>query len=394
MATSVYEQFGPTTQMWDEVANEQAYKALTYGNLNSTEFPTVYDPIYNKFIEQISYTMYRRLQILQNWQRLGRTAPMNEYPGILREVINLQRKGQNYPLDNGTKPTTLNSYAIIDDQFDVRYHSVQFRWMYGWTIWDAALKRFSGGGPEMIAQLTEMKMLNCINARNIFMDAFRKKLLSVLTQNVAVEYASSIDISNFATLTTEEAKQWLNAIDALIFSMGKGSARWNKNGYFMQTPKNRLQMVIPAEYYNNVMRRAFPDTYHTETFTGILPENLILIDTMGNDGIAASSATGTVLTPTFNSVGMNLLTWDGTDYLSVNTDPTVQFVLMDVDCIGMEDNLNQTLFAPKDIEKMATAVRSHYWTKGYVTDLLPCVVGRYVAPTPPEPTPTTKGGKE
>lgn len=381
----VYTQFGPTTQMWDEVANKQAYDNMSYGNLNSKTFPTVYDPIYNKFIEQISYTMYRRLQILQKWSRIGRTAPMNEYPGILREVIMLQRKGRNYPLDDATKPTQLNCYDIIDDAVDVRYHATQFRWMYGWTIWDEQLRRFSGGGPEMIAQLTEMKMLNCINARNLFVDAFRKKLLSVLTQNVAVEFASGVDISNFATLTQEQAKQWLNAVDALINSMDYGTTRWNKNGIFMQTPKSRLQMIIPAQYWNNVIRRAFPDTYHTETFMGILPDNLILIDSMGNDAIVASSATTTPLTPTFDSHGMNLLTWDGTDYLSVDTDPTVQFVLMDVDCIGVEDNLNQTLFGPKDIEKLATPVRSHYWTKGYVTDLLPCVVGRYVAPTPPTP---------
>lgn len=376
-----YEQFGPTTQLWDEVANQQSYNTMTYGNLNSTTFPTAYDPIYNKLIEQISYTMYRRMQILQLWRNIGRTAPMNEYPGILREVIMAQRKGQNYPLDNGTKPTTLGAYEIIDDKIDVRYHATQFRWMYGWTIWDEALRRFSGGGREMIAQLTEMKMLNGINARNMFVDAFRKKLLSVLTQNVAVQFASSIDISNFDTLTEEGAKAWLNAVDALIASMGFGSSRWNKNGYFMQTPKGRLQMIIPAAYYNNVMRRAFPDTYHTETFQGILPQNLILIDTMGNDAVAASTATGTPLTPTFDANGLNLLTWDGTNYLTVNTDPTVQFVLMDVDCIGVEDNLNQTLFGQKDIEKLATPVRSHYWTKGYVTDLLPCVVGRYAAAT-------------
>lgn len=383
----VYEQFGPTTQTWDQIANKQAYANMSYGNLNSTTFPTAYDPIYNKLIEQISYTMYRRMQILQKWARVGRTAPMNEYPGILREVIMMQRKGENYPLDDATKPTTLNSYRIIDDNIDVRYHATQFRWMYGWTIWDEALRRFSGGGPSMIAQLTEMKMLNCINARNLFVDAFRKKLLSVLIQNVAVEFANSVDISNFATLTQDDAQQWLNAVDALIMSMDYGSTRWNKNGYFMQTPKSRMQMIIPAQYYNNVMRRAFPDTYHTETFQGILPENLILIDTMGNDAVVAATATGTPLTPTFDAHGLNLLTWDGTDYLTVNTDPTVQFVLMDTDCLGVEDNLNQTLFGPKDIEKLATPVRSHYWTKGYVTDLLPCVVGRYKAPVTPTPTP-------
>lgn len=385
MANEVYEQFGPTTQIWDEVANKQAYTAMGYGNLNSTTFPTAYDPIYNKFIEQISYTMYRRMQILQKWAGIGRTAPVNEYPGILREVIMLQRKGVNYPLDNETKPSTLNCYDIYDDKFDVRYHAVQFRWMYGWTIWDEALRRFSGGGPEMIAQLTEMKMLGCINARNLFVDAFRKKLLSVLTQNVAVQYASSIDISDFENLTQDAAQQWLNAVDALIKSMDYGSARWNKNGYFMQTPRARLQLIMPAAYYNNVMRRAFPDTYDRQPFDGIMPENMLLVDSMGNDAVVASSATGTPLTPTFDSHGMNLLTWDGDDYLTVNTDPTVQFVLMDVDCIGVEDNLNQTLFGPKDIEKLATPVRSHYWTKGYVTDLLPCVVGRYVAPTPPTP---------
>lgn len=387
---STYSTFGPTTQLWDEVANKQAYNTVNYANLNATTFPTVYDPIYNTFIEQIAYTMYRRLQILQKYGNIGRTAPMNEYPGILREVIMMQRKGENYPLDNETKPTTLNSYRIIDDEFEVRYHATQIRWMYGWTLWDEALRRFSGGGPEMIGQLSEMKNLGAVNARNIFMDAFRKKLLSVLAQNVAIAYLSSVDISDFANLTEEQAKQWLNALDGLLLDMEFGSARWNKPGIFMQTPKTELQMIMPAQYYNNVMRRAFPDTYHTETFQGILPENLILVDSMGNDAIVASSATGTPITPTFDANGLNLLTWDGTNYLSTNTMPEVQFVLMHRDCIGVEDNLNQVLFGQKDIEKMATPVRMHYWTKGYVTDLLPCVVGKYQAPTPPTPpTPET-----
>lgn len=374
---TMMQNIGPTTNMWSQLANEQSYKTVEYGNLNSKDFPIAYDPIYNKLIEQISYTMYRKLRIMQKWGAIGDTAPMNEYPGILREIVMMQRKGENYPLDNGTMPTQLNCYRIIDDEIEVRYHATQIRWLYGWTIWDEALRRFSGGSREAISQLTEMKMLNCINARNMFVDAFRKKLLSVLTENVAIEVITGIDISNFETLTEEQAKAWLNAVDALLMDMDIGSTRYNTLGLFMQTPKSRLQMIIPARYYNNVIRRAFPDTYHTESFRGILPSNLILIDTMGNEELSSKTdGTGTPITPTFDEHGLNLLTWNGNDYMTVNTDPTVQAVIMDKDCIGVEDNLNQTLFGPKDIEKLATPVRSHYWTKGYITDLLPCVVLR------------------
>lgn len=367
--------YNPTAATWNQVANKQAYDAVVYSNLNSGELPAVYDPIYNKLVEQISYTMYRRLQVLQKWSRIGRTAPTNQYPGILREIYMQQRKGQNFPMDNGTRPKQLNCYDIIDDTIDVRYHATQIRWMYGWTIFDEELRRFSGGNGEMIAQLAEMKMANCINARNLFCDMFRKKLLSVAAENVGIDYSTDIDISS-PDLTPADAKKWLRKIDALCFAMSVGSAEFNRSGEYMQTPKAMLQMVIPYALYNNVVMTAFPDTYHDYYFQGLLPENLVLIDTMGNDALAATGSETTAIEPTFDEKGMNLLKWNATDgapYLSINTDPTLQAVIMHRDVIGVEDNLNETLFGPKDIEKRATPVRSHYWSKGYVTDLLPCV---------------------
>ena len=57
--------FNTTNSTWSQVANKQAYNEMTAGNLNSKTLVTKYDPIYNKLVEQISYTMYRKLRYTQ-----------------------------------------------------------------------------------------------------------------------------------------------------------------------------------------------------------------------------------------------------------------------------------------------------------------------------------------
>ena len=364
--------YNPTKSTWSQVANQQSYQEMQSGNLNSKTLITEYDPIYNKLVQQISYTMYRKLQVLQKWTNLGRNAPENMYPGLLREIYMTQRKGYNYPMDNGTRPTQLNCYDIIDDEIDVRYHGAQFRWMYGWTVFDEELRRFSGGNGMTIAELTEMKMINAINSRNLFMDNLRKETLYNLIENAATEYTIEIDISDFSTLTQDQAQQWLNAIDNLLFTLSVGTALYNGTGNYIQTPKSDLQMIIPREFYYNVLRRAFPDTYHDDLFRGILPENLILIDTLGGDKVMSTGDNPAEITPTFDVKGMNLLNWTTANTISPGNEDCVA-VIMHRDCIGFEDNLNTTLFGQKDIEKLATPVRSHFWTKAYYTDLLPSI---------------------
>ena len=363
--------FNPTKSTWSQVANKQAANQMTSGNLNSSTFITTYDPIYNKLVEQISYTMYRKLRVVQNWSNLGRNAPENAYPGMLREVYMSQRKGQNFAMDYDTKPTTLGSYAIYDDTIDVRYHSAQFRWMYAWTIYDEELRRFSGGNGTTIAELTEMKMINAINARNIFMDNLRKQTLYTMYSNVATDVTIDIDITDFDTLTSDEAKSWLNQIDNILFELQVGTALYNKQNNYMQTPKGMLQLVIPREYYMNVIRKAFPDTYNTIYFEGILPSNLILIDTLGGDTLY-NAAGDTPVPVTYDAQGMSLQNWAVGNTFKAG-DPNVVAVIMHQDCIGFEDNLTETLFAMKDVEKLATPVRSHFWTKAYYTDLLPSI---------------------
>lgn len=360
--------FNPTKNTWDQVANKQSFDEITSGNLNSKTLIVEYDPIYNKLVQQISYTMYRKLRIMQKWERLGRTAPENAYPGILREIFMAQRKGMNYPFDNQVTPTTLNSYDIIDDEIETRYHAAQFRWLYGWTIFDEILRRYSGGNGMTIAELTEMKFINAVNARNMFMDALRKETLFQLISNVAIPVNIPIDITDFDNLTQAQAQSWFNAVDNILFEMSVGTALYNALGAFIQVPKSDLQLIMPRAYFMNILRRAFPDTYHTESFENILPENLILIDTLGGDTLMTAGTTAAQ--PTFDAKGMNLLNWTKADSFTMGEPDTVA-VIMHRDCIGFEDNLNATLFGPKDIEKLATPVRSHFWTKAYYTDMLP-----------------------
>lgn len=366
--------YNSTTNTWSQIANEQAYNEANVGNFNSTTLITEYDPVYNKLVEQISDTMYRRLQVTQRWRNLGRNAPKNAYPGILREIAMRRRKGQNFPGDLETPPNTLNSYAIYDDEIEVRYHSAQFRWMYPWTIYDEVLRKYSGGNGQTIAELAEMKMVGAISARNIFMDSLRKKTLFTMLSNVSTEVSTGIAIDDFSTLTQAQAQEWLNFVDNILFTLENGTALYNGLNEFVQTPRNRLQMVIPRELYMNVVRKAYPDTFNPETFMNILPANLILIDNLGDDFVATQIDASTPLVPSFDAVGMNVLNWDKDTYTISNSKPNWQCAIYDIDCLGFEDNLETILFGPKDIERLATPARSHFWTKAYFTDLLPSLV--------------------
>lgn len=364
--------YNPTMNTWSQVANQQAYQQMANGShLMTDEFPVVLDPIYQKLIMEISYTFYRTFRITQKWRNIGRTAPPNQYPGILREILMHKRKGQNYPMDAGVRPSTLNSYEIIDDTIDIRYHTAQFRWMYGWTIFNQELKRYAGREQgDLIAQLSQMKSANMVSARNMFCDNLRKKLLSVLVTQVAAQLTAPVDIMS-DDLTEEQAKEWLAWVDNLMFELANGTAKYNKYGEFIEVPRASLQMIIPRWLYYKVMRTAYPLTItNQQYFENCLPSNIILIDTMGFDEVALTGSADPIV-PTYNSVGMSLLNWDGKSNDIVNTMPNLQCVIMDRDAIGLEENLTQTLVAPMDIAKLATAVRSHYWTSAYITDMVP-----------------------
>lgn len=358
----------PTSQMWQVQANKQAYNELTLAAMNATKIPENYDPIYGKLIEQITQTIFRRLEYQQKWRGIGTTHAPNSYPGILREIAMMRRKGENYAMDNNPKPDKLNVYDIYDDSITTRYHAMQLRWKYAYTIWDEQLRRFSGGNGGTIAQLTEMKALGAATARNIFEDALRKKVLNIYANQVAAKVTTTIDISDFDTLTTEQAKSWLNTIDNLLYMLDIGTNEYNGLKELMQTPKRRLQVVMPRQYWNNVIRRAFPDTYHTETLQGIMPENMILTDDLGDTQLYTTGDNPVPITPTFDAKGMNQLKWD--DDSNVQNNSKMQCVIYDKFAIGFEENLNVTLPGPKDIDLMATPVRNHYWVKAYVTDMV------------------------
>lgn len=358
-----------TKATWTQIANEQAFTEFASAALNTDELPEGYDPIYGKLVEQISRDIYHKLMVTQNWANIGMTN-VNSYPGIIREIAMKKRKGQNFAMDKLVRPSTLGQYGIYNDEIEVRYHSAQFRWMYPYTIFDEELRRFSGNGAQTISALTEMKQIDAVSARNMFVDALRKKTLAVLTEGIAVGFKTNIDISDFDTLTATDAKEWLHKIDMLCFQLKVGTALYNGIQEYIQTPKNLLQMIMPYELYMNVVRKAFPDTYHKEYFENILPSNLVLVDGMGNEQL--QDADGVELLPTFNAEGMNLLNWSDT-LQTAPRDSDLQAVIMDKRCMCIEDNLNSVHVGAKDIEKLATPVRNHYWTKAWVTDLLTCV---------------------
>lgn len=364
---TLYSQPAATSNIWDMQANEQSYKALVLSALNSTALPTNYDPIYGKLVEQISDTVYHKMRVEQVWSAIGSTHAPQAYPGILREIAMTRRKGQDFAMDVNPRPTTFGEYPIIGDDIQVRYHAAQFRWMYGYTIFDEELRRFSGGNGTTVGQLTEMKAINMASARNMYMDALRKKTMNIYATQVAGQVSSGVDISDFDNLTEEQAKSWLNEVDNLIFQLWVGTNLYNGLNAFMQTPKDRLQVIMPRKYWNNIVRRAFPDTFHGEYFQNIMPENMILVDTMGDDHVFTGDP-ATQVEPTFDSQGMNLLNWSKSS--NVKNASNIQCLIVDKFAIGFEDNLNETLMTPKDARKLVTNVYNHFWTKAYVTDMV------------------------
>lgn len=357
-----------TSDMWDVQANKQAYEAAVASALNSTTLPTVVDPVYKTLVQQINDTIYHKMRVEQMWTGIGTTASPDSYPGILRELAMVRRKGQNFAMDSNPRPSTFGEYPIIDDSLLVRYHSMQVRWMYGYTIFDEELRRFSNG-PSTIGQIHEMKAINAASARNLFMDAFRKKIMNIYATQVAAKLASGIDISDYANLTQEDAQTWLALMDDLLFTLWKGTNLYNGIGQFMQTPRDRLQLIMPRRWYYNVLRRAFPETIsNKEYFQNVLPENIVLVDTMGGEHLMSDGANPQPIVPTFNAEGMNLLNWTETSIAEGTSD--IQALIIDKFAIGFEDNLLETLTTPKDAQKLVANTYNHFWTKAYVSDMV------------------------
>ncbi len=364
--------YNPTSGTWQIQATQQANNLLGSGKFNVDEFPNMSDPIYGKLIQQITKTVYRRNSVDQMYRNIGVNAEPDSYSGIVREIMMLQRKGQNFPWDDGTTPTTLNSYEIYDDEIETRYHSAQFRWMYPYTLFDYQLRQFAGQ-PSTIASINEEKAINMSTARNMFMDSLRIKMLNVAVEDVGTSYnMGDIDITDFDTLTEEQAKQWLVALNELFVELKWGTVKYSSLDQFQRPRMADLQFIIPEMSWNNVMRRAFPDMYHAGTFENIVPEGveIILVGDMGNTIL--TDASGTEIVPTFNSVGMNTTNYLSTYKAKLNDDG-LQGIVMHRGALGFEDSLNETLVGDMDIAKLAVPVRSHFWTKAYYTDLLPCI---------------------
>lgn len=364
-----YYSYEPTGQTWENLANEQSYKEMALNVLNSTTMPNAVDPIYQKLVMQINETIYHKLRYEQNWYDLGTTRQPNEYPGIMREIAMTRRKGKNFAMDTDPRPKELGVYPIVDDNIQVRYHAAQFRWMYEYTTFDQELRRFSGGNATTIGQLHEMKAIAASSARNLYMDSLRKKVLSILIGQVASPLSWGVDLSDPAKLTAADARTFLMNLKELQRELYWGTAKYNALGEIIQTPQARLQIAMPAQYYDNLINAAFPQTISkTEIFDGILPRNIILMNDLG-DTVPATGTTPAA--PTWDADGTNLLDWTN-DSASVKTTDT-QCVIFDSFAMGFEDNLNMVLPGPTDVRKLATPWVHHYWTGAYISEMVASV---------------------
>lgn len=374
-----------TKNTFGQLANKQTVDEFASGHLNSETMIGIFDPIYGKLIETIGRTMYRTIRLQQRWANLGTTAAENAYPQQLREIMMMQRKGKNFAMDANVRPTTLLNYDIVPDEIEVRYHSAQFRWMYDYTLADEELRRFSNGGPSTISQLIEMKTIGSMNARNMFIDSIKKKtlgeLIKIATPSQIIDTTQAIPqgITDGTMITQSDARTWLNLVDQILHEMSWGSAKYNAMNQYMQTPSSSLQVIMPRAWYYNILRAVFPDTYHTKLFENILPANLLLVDSIGGGKVTDDS--GTEIPATYDAKGMSLLNWENGVNNATTDFPNVQMVIIDKACLGFEDNLNTTRIGTTDAAKLMTPVFMHYWTKAYITDLMPFVVFSKGSPT-------------
>lgn len=361
--------YNANVNTWNQIANEQAYNAMNAGGLNETQMPSNIDPIFGQYHERITRDIFRIMRLSRHWDNIGTTSADNAYPGIIRESIMKSRKGRNFEGDNAAPKTELGAYEIVMDDVELRYHSTQFRMSYAYTLVDYQLRRFSGGNGSLISQTNEARMVNAANYRNMFIDSFRKQILAQLSIGGSKDFviAGAGDPADRTSLTQDEAQEWLQRIDSLLWILNIGTAEYNLQNEFRQVPKANLQMIMPREWYWNLIRKAFPETRHREYFEGILPSNLILIDNWGNEQLEDGNAT--IVNPTFDSKGMNLLNWEP-GYTTVAGDPDLRAMIIDKRAMCIEDNLTYPWVGLIDGDLLMTPCRNHYWTKGWFTDLL------------------------
>lgn len=393
----------PTVLTWKQLANEQAYNAFSQGTINSLTRLTEYDSIYDTFEKPIVEQIFRFNAIAQRWSAIGSTISANEYPGIIEEIAIKQRKGEDYPLDQipgqpkGAFP--LYQYKFVPETFFKRYHFGQVRRSYKYTLTSQPLKGYAFNRNATIGNIANAITQNAVNDHNLYTDALRKHLLATVTANYGTRVTTGVAIDDFATLTQEQALTWLNMLDNLYQELADGTTAYNnmygtaiatpttKVGAYMRTPKSQLQIIIRRNWWLNVQRRAYPDLRNTWPFDNIMPENVILIDTFGDDEIY--DASGAVLSPTFEAgTGMNQLNWDNTMYFGP-ANPDLQFVIMDKRCMSIRSNYVATLTAAQDIDYLMTPGRHHLWYEVLATDMLPIVAGVNPPAVPPVTAPPT-----
>lgn len=366
------------TNNFDFTANKQQYDLASTGIFNTDKFPEIQGTVYEELIQQITLNMYHQSRYKERFANLGTQLPNNSYSGMIRDMAMIDRKGENFARDNGVSEETLGAYRIVKDKILVRYHSVQFRWTYPWTLFDEEIRRYAGNSPEnaanAIAQITTMQTQNMVKSKNLNNDNIRLKVLNIASKAIGKEYLmGEIDITDFETLTTEEAKQWLVNLDKLFYTLTEtGTTEFTDYDILHQLDAEEIDFVINYDSWKNVLRRAYPDTYHKALFEDVVPKGVNMIFTTGLGDVKITEADGTEIIPTFSTYGMNELTW-GSDWKEVKSDPSLQGYIFHKKALGFELNLDTTLTGQKDIEKLATPVRSHYWNSAYFTDLLPFV---------------------
>jgi hypothetical protein len=363
--------FPATKGTWTQVANKQAFDEFDMSHLTMDTPIAIYDPIFGKLLHTIGTTLYRHFTVSRRWTELTTNMPSNTYPGMIRQIAMLQRKNINYVMDNGTRPTMFYQIPRREDEIVVQYSTAQFRTMYGYNIAREELNRFANGTVSTITEIMAMKHANVNTAHNMFMTQLRKKMLAMMIDNLATAVPTGVDISNYEDLTEQQAKDWLVQIDRLLFELKTGTAKYNLLAQFMEVPESELQMVIPRDWYYNVLRRAFPFTYTNDVqYRAAIPTNLILIDTLGDDNL--TDATGAIVPYSSDSVGMSTINWTPTSSTSPH-DSKVQAVIYDKRAIGLEENLEEIAVGVRDPDQLATPVTAHFWVSGYMSTWFPVI---------------------
>lgn len=369
--------------------NKQAFDAFTNQWLNSETLPSLTDPQFNKLYMEITRVLFREMPFNARMGWFGTDDGMESRPGITQEIYMRERKVQNFPMDNDPRPTQFGVHDIVDDDIDTRYHALQTRTMYDYSIMEQELRRFMSNHPSLIGDLMASKARIGVKALNRFYDNLKRYMLTYYVNYVKTQMGGTGSVYPIAaaggdraatpeestpfndTMTQAGAWNFLNQLRDLQLEFERGTTRGSVTGDTIQVPN--LTIAMPERYLRNLTQVVYPSTFSDLPWVRDLMPQIVSIDSFGGEQLMDAAGTAPV-TPTWDAKGMPLMDSRArTDVFSIGDQSDVVALVYSNDAVHFNRNFEYTGSTGMDPAKLVENVYMHEWYGGWYTDLIPAV---------------------